>query len=63
MTDQETREHVLGIIMAQQHGLHTGLCKFGSKDKQVVLKELEQLQDMQAYTPVEASSITAKENT
>ena len=61
MTDEETREHVLGIIMAQQHTLHTGLRKFGSKGKQAVLKELEQLQDMQAYTHVEAASLTAAE--
>ena len=61
MADEETREHVLGIIVAQQHGLHTGLRKFRSKGKQAVLKELEQLQDMQAYTPIEASSLMALE--
>ena len=49
--------------MAQQHGLHTGLRKFGEKGKQAVFKELEQIKAMDAYTPVEASSLTTKENT
>ncbi len=46
MTQEEVKCHVLGVIMAQQFNLRTGLKKFGKEGKVAIKKELTQLHDM-----------------
>ena len=40
MSEDETRDHVLGVIMAETFSLKAGLKKFGEKGEKAVMKEL-----------------------
>ena len=42
MSEEETRDHVLGVIMAKIFSLKAGLKKFGEKGEAAVMKELDQ---------------------
>ena len=54
-------EHMTGAIMMQQHFFQRGLRLFGKKGEAAVEKELNQMHDMQAYTPIDASTLSEAE--
>jgi hypothetical protein len=58
MNEQERNEHLIGIVLMQQYNLSKGLNKFGNKGKIAVTKELQQMHDMEAFTPMDASTLT-----
>ena len=51
-------EHLIGVVLMQQYNLSKGLNKFGNKGKIAVTKELQQMHDMEAFTPMDASTLT-----
>ncbi len=58
ISKEDVNAHVLGVIMAQQFSLHSGLKKFGDKAKKSVTKELTQIHDMGTYTPIDPYKMT-----
>ena len=53
--------HVLGMILVQQYSVQKGIKLFGNKGKESVSKELQQIHDMNVYTPVHAHMLTREE--
>ena len=60
-TAEDCIEHMTGAIMMQQHFFQRGLKLFGKKGEAAVEKELTQMHDMQAYTPINASTLSEAE--
>ena len=60
MTDEEVREHVLGVALVQVFGVKAGLHKFGARGETAVAKELKQHKDMKTYIPVNPEKLTEK---
>ena len=53
--------HVLGMILVQQYSIQKGIKLFGDKGKASVSKELQQIHDMNVYTPVHAHMLRQEE--
>ena len=53
--------HVLGAAIVQTFSIKKGLQVFGEKGKEAVRSELQQMQDMAVYTPMDASKLTPKQ--
>ena len=61
MTEGEIDEHIVGVMLAQQHGLKKGLKLFGEKAEKAFSKELHQIHDLETYEPLRASDLSLKE--
>lgn len=61
MSEIERQEQAFGIILLQQFGIRAGLRKFGKDGEKAISKELTQLYDMDAFTPVTYESLTKEE--
>ena len=61
LSDEETTLHVLGVAMAQQLSLNTGLQKFGDRGEKAVTKELTQLHEKIAYVPVDPEELSVEQ--
>jgi hypothetical protein len=53
--------HIIGVILAQQFSVKKGIELFGDEGRKAVSKELQQMHDMVAYTPVDASTMTREQ--
>ena len=53
--------HVLGVAIIQTFSLKKGLKVFGDKGKDAVKSELQQMQDMAVYTPLDPTSLTPEQ--
>ena len=53
--------HVLGAAIVQTFSIKKGLQVFGEKGKEAVRSELQQMQDMAVYTPMDASKLTPEQ--
>jgi hypothetical protein len=60
-TEEDCLEYITGAIMMQQHFFQKGLKLFGEKGEVAVQKELTQMHDMKAYTPMDASTLSDAE--
>jgi phage terminase large subunit GpA-like protein len=60
-TENDQMIHVLGVAMAQAHGLKKGLKLFGQEGKNAVQKEMQQHHDMETYYPMDPSKLTHNE--
>ena len=60
MSKDKTRDHVLGVIMAETFSLKAGLKKSGEKMEKAVMKELNQHHAMDIYVPVNPDSLISK---
>ncbi len=63
MTHEETQEHIVGLIMSNQYSLKKGLELFGEKAEAATEKELQQIHDMDTYTPMHPDELTKLEKT
>jgi hypothetical protein len=61
VTEDDYVEQLTGTMMMQQHYFQKGLKIFGKKGEAAVEKELTQMHDMQAYTPIDASTLSEAE--
>ena len=53
--------HVLGVAIIQTFSLRKGLKVFGNKGKDAVKSELQQMQDMAMYTPLDPNNLTPEQ--
>ena len=53
--------HIIGVILAQQYSVKKGIRLFGDEGRKAVSKELQQMHDMVAYTPVDARTMTREQ--
>ena len=58
MTEEQLDAHILGVIMAQQHGLKKGIQIFGDKVNVAVQKELKQIHELETNEPTLASDLS-----
>lgn len=58
LTMEDCLEHMTGVVMMQQFYYSKGLKMFGDKGNAAVTKELQQMHDMEAYTPIDAASLS-----
>ena len=61
MGEDEICEHIVGLIMAQQYTLKKGLELFGEKAEEAAIKELQQIHDMDTYTPMDPKTLSFEE--
>ena len=60
-SDEDIMAHVLGVAIVQTFSLKKGLKKFGDKGKSAVQSELQQMQDMAVYTPMDPKDLTPEQ--
>ena len=53
--------HVLGTAIIQTFSIKKGLQVFGERGKEAVCSELQQMQGMTVYTPMDASKLTPEQ--
>jgi hypothetical protein len=53
--------HIIGVILAQQYSVKKGIRLFGDEGRKAVSKELQQMHNMVAYTPVDARTMTREQ--
>ena len=58
MSDEESEEHIVGVIFDQHFSLNKGLKIFGNKANVAVQKELSQIHAIDTYKPIIKSSLT-----
>ena len=58
MTEEQLDAHIVGVIMAQQHGLNKGLQLFCDKANVAVKKELNKIHELETYEPILASYLS-----
>ena len=63
MSDKDIEEHITGLIMIHQYTLNKGLELYGDKAEKATVKEFTQIQDMDTYTPMDASKLTREQKT
>ena len=56
-------EHVTGLIMSNQFNLKKGLELFGDKAEATAGKELQQIHNMDTYTPMHPNELSREEKT
>jgi hypothetical protein len=61
LSEAESKEYMIGHIMMQQLFLQKGLKVFGKKGEVAVEKELQQMKDMDAYAPIDPSTLTEEQ--
>ena len=59
-TEEEKREKVIEFIMSQQYSIKADLKLFGGKGVHAVTSELEQLHEMETFSPLGANNLTKK---
>jgi len=52
MTDDDITEHVIGLLLLNQHNLKKDLKLFGLPGEKAVTKELQQLHETETYIPM-----------
>ncbi len=60
-SEAESKEYMIGHIMMQQLFLQKGLKVFGKPGEAAVEKELQQMKDMDAYAPIDPSTLSEEE--
>ena len=64
MTNQgDIAVHVTGLIMSNQFSLKKGLELFGDKAEAATGNELQQIHDMDTYTPMHPNELSREEKT
>ena len=58
MTEKQLDAHIVGVIMAQQHGMKKGLQLFGDKVNVAVQKEIKQIHELETYEPILVSDLS-----
>ena len=58
---EDVMAHVLGVAIIQTFSLKKGLKAFGDRGKSAVKSELQQMQDMAVYTPLDPSKLTPEQ--
>ena len=58
MTEEQLDAHIVGVIMAQQHGMKKGLQLFGDKVNVAVQKEIKQIHELETYEPILVSDLS-----
>ena len=58
MTDADIEDHVMGLVLLNQHNLKKGLKLFGLPGEKAVTKELQQLHDMETYIPMDPKKLS-----
>ena len=58
--ENDDTEQILGAIMLQQYSLKSGLRIFGEKGEHAVSSDLNQIYDIDTFTPIDASNISRK---
>ena len=58
LTDEEVTDHIIGLIMAQQYSLKKGMELFDDRAGKATLKEMQQLHDLDTYTPLDPNMLS-----
>ena len=58
LTETDEIEHIICVIMEQDYSFIAGLKRFCRKGEHVVSSELNQIHDMETFTPVDVSKIS-----
>ena len=61
LTEAEAREHVLGILMAQQYSIRKGMELFKEEGEKSAVKELTTVHTMNTFVPVAQESLTREQ--
>ena len=61
MSEDYIEEHLLGLILAHQDTLKKGIELFGKEAEKASTKELKQIDDMDAYIPVDPISLSVQD--
>ena len=61
LTEEETQEHILGVIIANQYTQRKILELFGEKAEEANVKESKHIHDMDTYTPISVKTLTREE--
>ena len=58
MNEEQLNAHIVGVIMAHQHGLKKGLQLFCDKANVAVKKELKKIHELETYETILASYLS-----
>ena len=58
MNDEELDEYIMGVILIHQYNLKKGIELFRDKAEDVVMKELQQIHDMDVYVPMDPKELS-----
>ena len=61
MDEEEIEEHLLGVALAHQYSLKKGIELFGDEAEKAATKELQQIDDMDTYIPVDPRRLSAED--
>jgi len=61
LSEMEAEEHIIGLILAEQHSLKKAVQLFGERATEAAGKELKQIHDFGTYLPLDASQLTREE--
>ena len=59
-TEARLDEHIVGVVLSQQHSLRKGRELFGEKSDTDITKDLQQIHDLETYDPVYKSDLSQK---
>ena len=61
MTESQIISHLVGVVMARQYSMKKTKELFGDKTDTAVMRELNQINDFETYTPMKASDLSWEE--
>ena len=58
MSEEEIEAHIMGVLLIEHFNMKKGINIFGDRYKTAVIKELQNIHDMNTYKPIDASTLT-----
>merc|ERR1711966_512027 len=61
LSEEESKAHVVGLVLAQMYSLRKGTELFGEKAEQATMTELSQIDDFERYRPLHKHEISEQD--
>ena len=61
MSEEEIEAHTMGFVLIEHFNMKKGVDVFGNRSKTAVMKELQNIHDMNTYKTMDASTLTYQE--